>query len=113
MARLHEQTWHRRSWTTFRSYVQLDLGRRPATPDDTVPLTLDDARYLIAREHGFDSWQALVAFVTVVGYRLTLAHTPGTATRYLYVLCAEVIVGAAYLFHTYWIAMRNMMYANR
>ena len=34
-------------------------------------------------------------------------------TPYLYVLGAEVIVAAAYLFHTYWIAMRNMMYANR
>lgn len=64
MARLYEHTSHRRSWPTFRSYVQLDLGRRPASPDDTVPLTLDDARYLIARGHGFESWQALVAFVT-------------------------------------------------
>ena len=64
MARLHEQTWHRRSWPTFRSYVQLDLGRRPDGPDDPVPITLDDARYLIARGHGFDSWQALAEFVT-------------------------------------------------
>jgi len=32
---------------------------------------------------------------------------------YLYVICGAVIVCAAYLFHTYWIGMRNMMYANR
>ena len=32
---------------------------------------------------------------------------------YLYVLSAEVIAGAFYLFWTYWIGMRNMMYANR
>ena len=32
---------------------------------------------------------------------------------YLYVLCGEVILFAGYLFNTYWIGMRNMMYANR
>jgi hypothetical protein len=59
---------------------------------------------------------ALVAFGTVGGYRLlVVAHVTDlqTVTTYLYVLCGEVIVGAAYLFHTYWIGMRNMMYANR
>ena len=34
-------------------------------------------------------------------------------TTYLYVICAEVILAAVYLFKTYWIGMRNMMYANR
>jgi len=34
-------------------------------------------------------------------------------TTYLYTLCAAVIVSAVYLFQTYWIAMRNMRYANR
>ena len=34
-------------------------------------------------------------------------------TRYLYILSAEVILGALYLFKTYWIGMRNMMFANR
>jgi len=35
-----------------------------------------------------------------------------TVVKYLYVLCAEIILCAAYLFKTYWIGMRNMMYAN-
>ena len=35
-----------------------------------------------------------------------------TVVKYLYVLCAEIILAAAYLFKTYWIGMRNMMYAN-
>ena len=35
-----------------------------------------------------------------------------TTTTYLYVLSAEVVIAAIYLFKTYWIAMRNMMYAN-
>jgi hypothetical protein len=62
MARLYDHTWHRRSWPTFRGYVQLDLGRRPAAADDPVAITLDDARYLIAREHGFESWASLARF---------------------------------------------------
>ena len=59
---------------------------------------------------------ALVAFATVAGYQWMLERRfvgPETSAKYLYVLCGEVIVGAFYLFHTYWIAMRNMMYANR
>jgi hypothetical protein len=32
---------------------------------------------------------------------------------YLYTLCGVVVLSASYLFGTYWIAMRNMMFANR
>ena len=58
---------------------------------------------------------ALVALVTVAGYQvLDLSRLgPNAPVRYLYVLCGEVVAGAGYLFHTYWIAMRNMMYANK
>jgi hypothetical protein len=59
---------------------------------------------------------ALIAFVTVAGYMFLLNHHVvgvDTSTRYLYVLSAEVVLGAVYLFQTYWIGMRNMMYANR
>jgi hypothetical protein len=59
---------------------------------------------------------ALIAFITVFGYQFLLHRRVldlTTAPKYLYVLCAEVIVSAAYLFNTYWIGMRNMMYANR
>ena len=59
---------------------------------------------------------ALIACITVVGFT-QLYHRnvfpAASGTTYLYVLCAEVVLGAIYLFHTYWIAMRNMMYANR
>jgi hypothetical protein len=56
-----------------------------------------------------------VAAITVVGYRLLADHTRSawiSDMGYIYVLCGEVIVGAVYLFWTYWIGMRNMMYAN-
>jgi hypothetical protein len=58
----------------------------------------------------------LVALATILGFTQLYNHgfLPATsATTYLYVLCGEVVLGAIYLFQTYWIAMRNMMYANR
>ena len=59
MERLYAFTWHRRTWEAMRRYVQSDLGHRES-PD--VAIDLDDARWLIAREHDFDDWAALVAF---------------------------------------------------
>jgi hypothetical protein len=58
----------------------------------------------------------LVALAIVGGYAFSLRYgllAPNTITAYLYTLCAVVVAAAAYLFHTYWIGMRNMMYANR
>ncbi|MFN8669892.1 MAG: hypothetical protein U0164_22105 [Gemmatimonadaceae bacterium] len=59
MERLYAFTWHRRAWEGMRRYVQGDLGH-PESPD--VEIDLDDARWLVAREHDFDDWPALVAF---------------------------------------------------
>ena len=73
------------------------------------------SRMFVENRPGANSTIGL-AFVTVIGYvSLYRADVfgPLSASRYLYVLCAEVILGAAYLFHTYWIAMRHMLYANR
>jgi len=58
---------------------------------------------------------ALVALITCGGYNLLqnagrMSMLSGTV--YLYVLCAEVVIAAGYLFNTYWIGMRNWMYAN-
>jgi hypothetical protein len=53
-------TWHRRSWQAMRTYVQLDLGRQVGSPGLEDDISLDDARYLVAREHGFERWDALV-----------------------------------------------------
>lgn len=59
---------------------------------------------------------ALLAVLTVWGYRAILA-TIGINHRYddiyLYTLCGVVVLSALYLFRTYWIAMRSMMFANR
>jgi hypothetical protein len=59
---------------------------------------------------------AMLAAALVWGYRLLLET--GILSRrfddiYLYTLCGAVIVSAMYLFRSYWIAMRSMMYANR
>ena len=59
---------------------------------------------------------ALVALLTVLAYRWMLRSNmlgPDTILIYLYVICGEVVLGAIYLFKTYWIGMRNIMYANR
>jgi hypothetical protein len=59
---------------------------------------------------------ALCAAVTVAAFVGLLTRDlldVSWYTRYLYILSAEVVLGAFYLFKTYWTAMRNMMYANR
>ncbi|HEX4125815.1 MAG TPA: hypothetical protein VHY37_13900 [Tepidisphaeraceae bacterium] len=58
---------------------------------------------------------AAIAAITVGTF--TTLHNSGKLPdryelAYFYVLSGEVIVAAAYLFMTYWIAMRNIMYAN-
>jgi hypothetical protein len=70
MERHYRYTWHRRAWSGMRSYVQLDLGKRPSEPDGDVAISLDDARWLVAHERGFDSWEAL---------RASVANLPGGA----------------------------------
>jgi ribosomal protein S27E len=58
---------------------------------------------------------AVVTALTVVGYALALSRGVVGVTstvKYLYVLSAEVVLAAVYLFRTYWIGMRNMMFAN-
>src|SRR5207245_10223949 len=62
MERHYRYTWHRRAWQATRTYVQLDLGKRPSTPDEDVEITLDDAHHLVAVDHGFADWDALRAF---------------------------------------------------
>jgi hypothetical protein len=59
---------------------------------------------------------ALLVLLTVGGYswlQSTGYFQVTSAPGYLYVLSGEVFVTATYLFYTYWIAMRNLMYANR
>jgi hypothetical protein len=59
---------------------------------------------------------AALALVTVLGYQILLCDRVvqmTSGTTYLYVLCGQVILSATYLFVTYWIGMRNMMFANR
>ncbi len=70
MERHYRYTWHRRAWSGMRHYVQLDLGKRPIEPDGDVAISLDDARWLVARERGFDNWDAL---------RASVANLPGGA----------------------------------
>ena len=59
-------TWHRRNVQAMRTYVQLDLGRQVGAVNQDDYITLDDARFLVAREHGFECWDALVNYYASV-----------------------------------------------
>ena len=76
MERHYRYTWHRRQWQAMRTYVQLDLGKRGSGPDDDVAITLDDARYLIAIEHGFENWDALKTFASSMMVNSRVAAKP-------------------------------------
>lgn len=58
---------------------------------------------------------SLAAFITCAVYNWLLRNWLLTTSEmlYLYILSGEVIVAAVYLFYTYWIGMKNWMYANR
>lgn len=59
---------------------------------------------------------ASLAVAIVYGYFLLLNHrllTRAADIVYIWTLCGAVIASAAYLFFTYWAAMRNMLFANR
>jgi hypothetical protein len=61
---------------------------------------------------------AAAAVIIVEGYQLLLLTAGNwlpfnSAMIYLYILCGLVVLSAFYLFQTYWVGMRNMMYANR
>ncbi len=80
MERHYRHTWHRRTWQAMRTYVQLDLGKRPTRPDDKVDITLDDARYLVAVEHGFSDWDSLKSFTASRPPSARLAAKPVALT---------------------------------
>ena len=66
MQRHWADTWHARAWQAMRTYVQLDLDKRPAVEGGDVEISLEDARFLVARDHGFAGWQALVEYVAAL-----------------------------------------------
>ena len=63
MQRHWNDTWHRRTWDAMRRYVQFDLGRGHGPEAEQADISLDDARFLIAREHGFESWHGLTEYI--------------------------------------------------
>ena len=54
---------HMRSWDGMRTYVQLDLGKRPSADGTQPEISIDDARLLTARAHDFPTWDALVELI--------------------------------------------------
>jgi Leucine-rich repeat (LRR) protein len=52
---------HRRTWEVMRRYVLLDLGR--GSEKTEMDISLVDAQLLVARGHGFESWESLVEYL--------------------------------------------------
>jgi hypothetical protein len=80
MARHYAYTWHRRVWSAMRTYVHLDLGKRPADDGADVDITIDDARKLVALEYGFRDWDALRSFALGLSDATSLAAKPVALT---------------------------------
>ena len=79
MQRVWDAAGHRRSWQALRTYVQLDLGRRPDAGGQDVEISLDDARFIVARVQGFENWHALAAYVAALpAEKATIAAKPVT-----------------------------------
>jgi predicted RNA-binding Zn-ribbon protein involved in translation (DUF1610 family) len=96
------------SWLAARLTAWEAAYRGLRLPYDVVIRGLDyhSAHYLPV---------AVLAAATVLTQRLLLYNHILTARSdftYLLVLCIEIVLSAIYLFITYWIGMKNMMYAN-
>jgi len=69
---------HSRAWDALRRYMRLDLGR-PEHPreNEDAEITIDEARYLVARAQGFQSWSVLTqSIASSAGAGRTLATKP-------------------------------------
>ena len=68
---------HRRTLEAMRRYVQLDLGKTPSGENEDVEISLEDAQVLVARAHGFGSWQALAEYMAAFpSGKVTIAAKP-------------------------------------
>jgi hypothetical protein len=76
MERHYRYTWHRRPWPVMREYAVLDLGKQRAGPDGPIEFTMDDARRLVAMEHGFTSWRGLEAFAAAMPAGIHMTTKP-------------------------------------
>jgi len=84
MQRHWDYTWHRRSHEGMRTYVQLDLGRNVSGASQNTDIDLHDARLLVAREHGFESWDDLTTY-----YRRQTAPSSWTTAKPVHLLATN------------------------
>ena len=81
MERHYRLTWHRRSGRAMREDAELALGKRPSEPGGQVDFTLDDARRLVAIEHGFTDWSVLASFVAAMPGGVAMTAKPVRIVR--------------------------------
>src|SRR5580698_4334096 len=78
--------WHRERHFPVAAQIRAHLPRFSNMPDPEIlaaKFKLSDAQEIVARQHGFDNWQALKAGISVTPRRVKLP--PSKAT----IVCAE------------------------
>jgi hypothetical protein len=70
---------HRRTWEVMRRYVLLDLGKGSNSEKPETDISLADAELLVARGHGFESWQALAEYLATLREGVTVAMRKGAS----------------------------------
>jgi hypothetical protein len=71
---------HMRAWDAMKRYVRLDLGKTEnLQPGEIDEITLAEARFLVARGQGFESWQALMEFAASIPPDTTTFAPKGVA----------------------------------
>jgi catechol 2,3-dioxygenase-like lactoylglutathione lyase family enzyme len=78
--------WHRERHYPVAAQIRAHLPRFLNVPDPEIlaaKFKLSDAQEIVARQHGFDNWQALKAGISVMPRRVNLPPTKAT------IVCAE------------------------
>jgi len=57
-------------------------------PDDMQSVTLTDAQFVIAREHGFESWPKFAAHITTLNLQRSVASLPDPVAAFIRAACA-------------------------
>ncbi|MBM7783732.1 bleomycin resistance protein [Tenggerimyces flavus] len=91
--------WHRQGYHPVAQRLRIALPRYASVSDGEIlaaPFTLAQAQELLAREHGFDSWAALVAEGNAMSESTTSQATPALVAAYPQLFVRNVTASCAF-----------------
>lgn len=91
--------WHRQGYHPVAQRLRIALPRYANASDGEIlaaPFTLAQAQELLAREHGFDSWAALVAEGNAMSESNTSQATPELVAAYPQLFVRDVTASCAF-----------------